>query len=83
MTIKEITSTIIRGKPALKFPLRLVHEGLPRILDANGGMVADLRGWGRLQYHPDGEDAAAKLQDAIGEWIVTTLNREAERELKG
>ena len=79
MNIKEITETIIRGEPALKFPLHYSDYG-QKILDANGVMVADMRGWGRLQYHTDGEEAAAKLQDAIGEWIVETLNDGARGE---
>ncbi len=54
MTIHEIVGTIIRGEQALKFPLRV--EGYGTILDQNGNRVADIRGWGRLGYHPGGEE---------------------------
>ncbi len=71
MTLKEIVGTIIRGEQALKFPLKRGMAG--DVWDANSGRVLDIRGWGRLQYHADG----AKLQDAIGDWVVETLNKEA------
>lgn len=77
MNIQEIVGVIISGEQALKFPLKL--EGYGTIMDANSNHVADIRGWGRLQYHPDGDEAASKLQDAIGDWVVNTLNEEAAR----
>ena len=73
--LKSITQTIIRGEPAVKFPLRYKWT---KVLDANGGMVFDMRGWGRLQYHPDGEEAAAKFQDSLGRCFVDIINREAK-----
>lgn len=78
LTLKEITSTIIRGKPALVMPLKYDEMG-QMIFDAAGHHVADLRGWGAIQYHPDGEEAAANLQDSIGLWIVETLNKYASQ----
>lgn len=77
MTIQEIVSTIIRGEQALKFPLK-INSGW--IADANGNHIMDMRGWGYLQYHSDGEEAAAVLQDAIGDWVIKTLNEEAARQ---
>lgn len=78
MELNEIVGTIIRGQQALKFPLKLGAAG--DVWDANSSRVLDIRGWGMLQYHPDGQEAAAKLQDAIGEWVVKTLNEEAARQ---
>jgi hypothetical protein len=39
--------------------------------------VLDVRGWGHLQYHPDGEEAGRATQEAIAQWVVDTLNAEA------
>ena len=80
MTIHEIVGTIICGEQALKFPLKRDFGGW--VNDANGNHVLDIRGWGRLQYHKDGEEAASVLQDAIGDWVVETLNAEWDRILK-
>lgn len=77
MNIHEIVGTIIRGEQALKFPLKVSSNW---VADANGNHILDVRGWGRLQYHEDGEYAATKLQDAIGRWVVDTLNAEAQRQ---
>lgn len=77
MDIKQIVGTIIRDKPALQFPLAN-HGGW--IADANSHHVLDVRGWGYLQYHSDGQEAAATLQDAIADWVVKTLNEEAVRQ---
>lgn len=78
MNIKEICATLIRGEQVIKFPLT-IHCG--RVHDANSHHVLDIRGWGNIQYHSDGPDAAAALQDAIGDWVVKTLNEEAKRHL--
>lgn len=72
--IKEIVETKIRGEIALKFPLK-INSGW--ISDALGHHVLDLRGWGYLQYADDNK--GAEIQDAIGEWVIATLNAEAKR----
>jgi hypothetical protein len=77
MELNEIVGVIIRGEQALKFPLT-AHNGW--ISDANHNHILDVRGWEYLQYHDDGHDAAAALQDAIGDWVVRTLNEEAKRQ---
>lgn len=69
MTLQEIKNTIIRGENALKFPLR-IDSGW--ISDANGNHILDVRGWGYLQYADN--DQGAVIQDAIGRWVVDTLN---------
>lgn len=75
--IKQIVGTIIRGEQALKFPLEY-HDYGQECRDANGNLVFQLRGWGRLQYLDHG-DKSAELQDSIGKWIVETVNAEANR----
>lgn len=76
MTIQEIIATIIRGEQALKFPLKMANG---MIWDANMNHVLDVRGWGYLQYaKPEGK--GAEIQDAIGEWVVETLNAEAKKQ---
>jgi hypothetical protein len=77
LELKEIVSTIIRGQEAVKFPL-VFESGF--IWDANDHHILDLRGWGCLQHHSKGTDAAVALQHAIGIWIVKTLNAEAARD---
>lgn len=75
--IEQICKEIIRGEPAVKFPLKLAHGTW--ISDANGGHVIDIRGWGKLQYHEQGVDYAANIQDSFAIWVVETLNNEAIR----
>lgn len=77
MELKEIVGTIIRGEQALKFPL--VRHGT-WVSDANANHVLDIRGWGYLQYHSEGAIVGGELQDAIGDWVVKTLNEEAQRQ---
>lgn len=76
MTIQEAVATIIRGEQAFKFPLVNQHGW---IADANNNHVLDVRGWGYLQYHGEGREKAAELQDFFGDWVVQVLNDEARR----
>lgn len=69
MDIHEIANTIIRGEKCLVFPLR--YEG-GYIVDTEGQMILQMRGWGYLQYAED--DKGADLQDEIADWVVKTLN---------
>jgi hypothetical protein len=68
-SIKEIANIIIRGEKTLVFPLQ-IHSGW--ISDQQGHHILDLRGWGFIQYADD--DKGAEIQDAIGEWVIKTLN---------
>lgn len=68
--------TIIRGEQALKFPLSISGGW---ISDANAHHILDVRGWGYLQYHSEGQEKAGELQDFIGDWVVETLNAEAKK----
>ena len=54
----------------IKFPLRYDDFGGGYFWDADDNMIAQVRGWGRLQYEPTAE---AK-QDFIGRWIADKLN---------
>lgn len=57
------------------------------INDANEGqqMLAELRGWGRIQNmfmdkNKFDLDGAAKFQDKVGEWVASAINEKLERE---
>ena len=78
MTIQQIAATMIRGTPAIVFPLVVAPGDKTWIIDQNNNHVLDVRGWGRLQYHSDGIVAGGALQDSIAEWVVDTLNKEYE-----
>lgn len=52
-----------------KLPLRYDPTG-QMIWDADNNYVADIRGWGRLQY----EDNPEAIQDGMGELIVRAFN---------
>lgn len=73
--MKEIFNTNIRGNKAISFPL-VNNSGW--IADANGHHVLDIRGWGHFQYADLGDKKGAEIQDAFGQWVVDTLNKEAE-----
>jgi hypothetical protein len=49
--------------------------------DANGGsqLVADVRGWGRLQNEFKTEEEAAKFQDEIGRFIAEAVREKLAR----
>lgn len=76
--IKQLANTIIRGEKAITFPLE-IHSG--RITDANGHFIAEIRGWGWIQYLDHGPKAE-QFQDDLGQWIVDTLNQEWEEKNK-
>lgn len=54
----------------LSFPLKYDDHGQV-ILDADGNHLLDVRGWGRLQYLPNGR----YIQDAIGVFVAQSLNQ--------
>lgn len=72
--IKKIANILIRGKKVMVFPL---HISSGMVFDQGGNHILDMRGWGFLQYADD--DKGADLQDAIGEWVVNTLNEAYEK----
>lgn len=49
--------------------------------DEKSNMIAQIRGWGRIQYLFKNEDGsvdfqkAEKFQDEIGEWIADAINQ--------
>lgn len=53
----------------LKLPIKF-HSGY--FFDADGRMIAQMRGWGWMQYLDNAED----LQDNIGEWIAQKINNQ-------
>ena len=54
----------------IDFPVHYDEYG-QKIMDKNNHMVADVRGWGRLQYMSNAEER----QDAIGRFIADAMNR--------
>lgn len=65
----ETTENFTLALNTLKFPVR--YDRLQQtIWDADGLMVCDIRGWGKLQFMNKSEDR----QDAIGELISNLLN---------
>ena len=71
--MKEIFNTNIRGDKAITFPL-VNYDGW--IADSKGHHILDVRGWGHFQYADD--DKGAEIQDVLAQWVVDTLNKEAE-----
>ena len=46
------------------------------IFDSDNNLVLDVRAWGQLQYHQNGEH----LQDKFGEHVTNLLNKDFENE---
>jgi hypothetical protein len=47
--------------------------------DGDSQMVADIRGWGFLEYKFETVDEAAKFQDEVGEFIAEAIREKIER----
>lgn len=62
-------------KLPIKFPVEYSSLGT-YINDADGKMIADVRGWGWIQKLEDPEN----LQDSIGVFIAQAINEKIERE---
>lgn len=60
-----------------KLPLSYDNHG-QFIVDAEEKKVADVRGWGTLQYHKDAE----QLQDTLGEMLVKAFNEKYGTKVK-
>jgi len=43
-------------------------------------MVAEIRGWGSLQYEFETEEEAEKFQDEVGRFIAQAIREKIERE---
>ena len=50
--------------------------------DADGGsqLVADVRGWGRLQNEFKTQEEAAKFQDEVGKFIADAIKEKIQRD---
>lgn len=66
MTLPEQTKTLL---DTLSFPVSYDQLG-QSIKDANGLLVCDVRGWGKIQFM----DKAEERHDAIGFVIADLLN---------
>ena len=49
------------------------------IFSKDGYMVAEVRGWGTLQYKFNTANEAAKFQDEVGKFIADAINEKIER----
>lgn len=63
------------AKETIKFPVHYDERG-QTIRDANGLMVCDIRGWGKIQYMKQAEER----QDSIGRLIAKLLNESQQEE---
>lgn len=48
--------------------------------DGSSQLVADVRGWGRLQNEFDSEDEAANFQDKVGKFIAEAIREKIQRD---
>jgi hypothetical protein len=75
-TLKSIAQTVIRGEPAVKFPL-VYNVGKERIEDANNHLILRMVMWMRLRQ-TETEQRTTNLQEEIGQCLVDIINREAK-----
>lgn len=66
---------MIKSIKNIKFPVEYSSLGT-YINDADGKMIADVRGWGWIQKLENPE----KTQDEIGEFIAKAINEKLENE---
>jgi hypothetical protein len=50
--------------------------------DGGNQLVADIRGWGRLQNEFNTQKEAEKFQNEVGEFIVQSIREKIERDFK-
>lgn len=67
--MNESTQPQFRPTPC-KLIVGPVKGVMGTIYSAESDMLAQIRGWGRLQYFKDGD----KLQDRIEAWVVEAIN---------
>ena len=61
-------------KKVIIYPVRYEPMG-QYIFDAKDNVVANIRGWGRIQYLPKPEET----QDTIGEYIAQAINEKLSK----
>lgn len=54
--------------------LKDIHYDHQYLWSDNGNMIAEIRGWGALQYMFDTSNEAAKFQDEVGKFIAEAIN---------
>lgn len=74
MTVKEWLSNVKYDK----FGTYLWSDGK----DGGSEMVAQVRGWGSLQYEFKTQEEAKKFQDEVGEFIAQAIREKVERDFK-
>jgi len=67
-------------KKHIVFPVWCDEYGM-YIFDKENNMIMDVRGWGRLQYLPEGE--GERVQKATGDAFAEALNDAHNRYLQG
>lgn len=72
-----MTEQEIKLLPPIKGPFRYDELGGGYIWDANGRMIANVRGWGWIQYMDDPEER----QDTLGKFLAEALTEKLQREL--
>tara|TARA_R110001592_G_scaffold153282_3_gene381576 strand:- start:434 stop:676 length:243 start_codon:yes stop_codon:yes gene_type:complete len=45
-------------------------------------LIANIRGWGFIQYEFKTEKEAGEFQDSVGQFIVDAINEKIDRDLK-
>lgn len=58
----------------IKYPVTF-NKGSGMFFDADNNHIADIRGWGRIQYLENAEEK----HDKMGEFIAEAINEKIER----
>lgn len=54
-------------------------EGSGYLFDQKGNMIAEVRGWGRIQHLFKTAEEAAQFQDKIGAFIAEAINEKLKK----
>lgn len=65
-------------KDLIKYPLQ-PFNGYQKVFDADGNLLLDIRGWGRLEKQLGAKDAI-QAQDDITKFVIEAINEKLERE---
>lgn len=59
--------------------LKNVHSDNLYLWSSEGNLIAEVRGWGSIQYMFDNHNEAVEFQDEVGKFIAEAINEKIQK----